>query len=453
MGWLRRISHLMGLARQTVQLAPNAHHAVTGVTSPSHALPASFTPLTPAPRDMGVMLQREEILDRRNRLAGYRLSCDWLGGGQHQRVTQAQFDQALQACQARQQAQRRLVVIELPLGTDMAGLAQAWCGPQSVLHVRLPFRQDIPAAVMVELEGLRTSACGLALSWAEVADARSPLWRLATHAVIDYSAMSVEQFERLSASLRREHPQLLLLVDHVHTWPEQRLCVANGAEFTMGRFLTTRDELDRNERINDSRMVVLEMLNAVRQDCAVDTLADMAKRDPGIAVHLLELANSPFYGLRRPLTGVDEAITLLGRETLYRWLAISTFKLGEDPHRDQALLEVALARAKLLELCAQSTSSKQQADELFLVGLLSLIDALLGVPMCKLLEKMSLPQAVKQALLDNDGPYAPYLALSIAIERCQSQRIVQLAQGLGVSASSMPAWRDEALLWAEAAAH
>jgi c-di-GMP phosphodiesterase len=195
----------------------------------------------------------------------------------------------------------------------------------------------------------------------------------------------------------------------------------------------------------------MEMLNLIRNDSDARALAEVAKRDPGVAVQLLAMANSAASGLAQPLTGIDQAITVLGRESLYRWLAVSIYRTGGDTELDGALLEVSLARARLLELVAQSSGGKQQADELFLVGLLSFVDTLLGMPMKAVLAKISLPQAVQDVLLRSEGPHAPYLLLAIAVEKGRQERALQIAANLCLPLDTLNEHRTEALLWAEAA--
>lgn len=238
------------------------------------------------------------------------------------------------------------------------------------------------------------------------------------------------------------------MVDNVATWPVRHMCVAMGIEFAMGYFLSTIDEREQGAKMSDSRLVLMDMLNLVRNDGDAEALAAVAKRDPGVSVHLLSMANAPAYGLQAPLTGIDQAIVVLGRETLYRWLAVSLFRVGTDQARDEALLEVALARASFLERAGLAVGSRQTADELFLVGLLSFVDALLGLPMADVLKALTLPAIVRDVLLDSEGPYAPYLLLALAVERCHVQRATQLSDSLGIEPDALATYRLEAQQWA-----
>jgi EAL and modified HD-GYP domain-containing signal transduction protein len=130
---------------------------------------------------------------------------------------------------------------------------------------------------------------------------------------------------------------------------------------------------------------------------------------------------------------------------------VAVFRAGGDNPRDATLLEMALSRARFLELVGQAAGNKGQADELFLVGLLSFVDVLLNMSMAELLQRMSLPQAVQDVLVRTEGPHAPHFLLTLAVEKCHVRRMAQLGEELGVAVDELNAHRTAALLWAEEA--
>lgn len=139
---------------------------------------------------------------------------------------------------------------------------------------------------------------------------------------------------------------------------------------------------------------------------------------------------------------------LLGREPLYRWLAL--FRVDARGGRDESLLVIALSRAAFLESLAPG-GDRQQAGELFLVGLFSLIDSLLQLPIRRVLEKVQLPVPVAEVLLENSGPYGPYaryLMLALAMERCRVDQAVSLVVQLGLDPAAMVASYGESMAWA-----
>ncbi len=118
--------------------------------------------------------------------------------------------------------------------------------------------------------------------------------------------------------------------------------------------------------------------------------------------------------------------------------------------RDDALLEIALTRARFMETLDEGRRPRQECEELFLVGLLSLFDVLLNQPMDKVLARLHLAEEVRSVLLRSEGPYAPYLALTLALERGLGPQARSWAEKLGLE-GDMNALNQAALSWAESA--
>lgn len=127
------------------------------------------------------------------------------------------------------------------------------------------------------------------------------------------------------------------------------------------------------------------------------------------------------------------------------------FTSGHGHPLDVALMENALVRARLAELCASDSLPSHARDELFIASMFSLLDVLLSTPMDKILAEVSLPPLVVEALLQRTGKYAPYLALAMACEQDNHEAIANTAQTLGLSLKQVMAYQIEAVLWAESA--
>jgi EAL and modified HD-GYP domain-containing signal transduction protein len=154
-------------------------------------------------------------------------------------------------------------------------------------------------------------------------------------------------------------------------------------------------------------------------------------------------------GLSSKVEATDQAVMLLGRDALYRWLAMLLLAGARGRSTSRALQEVALARARLLELLAPAIGAPPPA--LFTTGMLSLLDTMLGMPMAVALEPLHLAEPARLALLEREGPWYPLLELAQALERSDFPRAQALAAPLGglerATAAADDAWR-----WASAAA-
>lgn len=411
--------------------------------------PAAATAVAARPAP-ALVLQREEIIDSATRIAGYRFAArrPELPDPTAARATL----EALAANRIAAFAARRLALIPLQTEDWLNLDYRALIGPHTVFLLEWPQQPE-------QIESWCRVATAIRAAGARVAVAEGSSARqrelLATHAdllLIDFSAYALPDFERVVTALRQRQPQLVLLVANIDGWPERRYCVSLGVAYCMGSFTTCPDEEQTAGEIGPSRLVLIEMLNLLRREATAAEIAGIAKRDPGVSVKLLAMANSPLLGLAQPATGIDQAIMLVGREQLYRWLSIAVFRAAAASPRDDVLLELALNRGRFLELIGRCHHGKVECDELFLLGLLSLLDILFGVPIAAVVERLHLAPTMRDALLQGDGPLAPWLMLAIAVEKGRARNVARLAEQLAVPLADIETAAAAALAWAEEAA-
>jgi len=161
--------------------------------------------------------------------------------------------------------------------------------------------------------------------------------------------------------------------------------------------------------------VIVELMSRVDQGEDVERLEQTLKRDPSLAFKLLRYLNSAAFGLPVEVSSFRHAIMLLGYARMKRWLALLLTTASKD-HSMRPIMFGALRRGLLMEEFAQNMSEREQRDEMFICGLFSLLDHMLKAPFEKLLESIPVPDRVRQALVDDSGPYQPYLQLVRALE-------------------------------------
>lgn len=161
--------------------------------------------------------------------------------------------------------------------------------------------------------------------------------------------------------------------------------------------------------------VIVELMSRVDQGEDIERLEQTLKRDPSLAFKLLRYMNSAAFGLSVEVNSFRHAIMLLGYSRLKRWLALLLTTASKD-HAMRPVMFGALRRGILMEELAKSMDDSEMRDEMFVCGLFSLLDHMLKQPFAKLLQSIPVPERVRQALVDESGPYQPYLELVRAIE-------------------------------------
>jgi len=419
----------------------------------SRDMPAasSVAPVPPPPvrAAPAIVMQRDEIIDAKTRIAGYRFSAR-----RPDSALQADAASTLEILSANNVAafaERRIALIPLSSADWVSLNYRPLIGTHTVFLLSLPER-DEEAKTWSEVAAMIREAGGkIALAAGAMLSHRELVLGDADFLLLDFPSYSLANLEKMIKGLRVAKPGLQLIADNVGRWPEQRYCIAHGISHCIGSFTTQPDEEQPSGEIGQSRLVLIEMINHLRKEADLADIAEIAKRDPGVVVKVIAMANSPMLGLSQSVTSVDQAIMVLGREQLYRWLSIGLFRAGSTSPRDEVLLEMALGRGRFLEVLGQDKHSKLERDELFLLGLLSLLDCLLGIPMSAVVERVHLSPALKEVLLNNSGPLGRYLLLAIAVEKGSVQNTSRLAEQLGYSLEAVETASLEAIGWAEEA--
>ena len=161
-----------------------------------------------------------------------------------------------------------------------------------------------------------------------------------------------------------------------------------------------------------SRKRLLALLGLLARDAETRELETLLKQDPALSFHLLKLVNSAAFALSTPITSFAQAINLLGRRQLQRWLQLLLYARQQDDGLANPLLPLAAVRAAQMEmLCKISGGDRDAQDIAFMAGVFSLLDVLLAMPMTEIVAALSLDLDVVMALLDRAGPLGELLQL------------------------------------------
>lgn len=163
------------------------------------------------------------------------------------------------------------------------------------------------------------------------------------------------------------------------------------------------------------QQVIVELIRRVDDEEPLDKLENTLKRDPSLAFKLLRYINSPAFGLRVEISSFRHAIMLLGYQRLKRWLALLLATASKDVNL-RPVMFAAVRRGLLMEELVAGSGDDEMRSEVFICGVFSLLDRMFGEPFAKLLGSIPVPERVHQALVNDEGPYQPYLAMVRAAE-------------------------------------
>jgi EAL and modified HD-GYP domain-containing signal transduction protein len=257
--------------------------------------------------------------------------------------------------------------------------------------------------------------------------------------------LNVEQSMRLIRHILKEAPNVALLVRDLPGMEDFNFSFKIGATLFQGPFITSRERWQqRNLDPNFTRLTLL--LNKLRQDADTREIVALLKQDAAITLRLLRYINSAANGLRENVSSLERALILLGRAPLQRWLTLLLCASDRNHPRAAAVLEVALVRARTMELIAHHHPPAVR-EAMFLTGLLSLIDVILQRPIEDALATLSIDNEIRDAILNGHGPYAITLSLAKACEKMDIDGIVTASAICQIDPEQASTWYMDALAW------
>ena len=261
----------------------------------------------------------------------------------------------------------------------------------------------------------------------------------------DLRAMSLGEIELIVEELK-EFPHIELLAEKVETSEEFEYCKDMGFKYFQGYFFS-HPEVVKTKNLSPAQMTLAELLyETSAQDLDLPKITQIFERDVNLSYKLLRYSNSCAFKRRGEISTIKQAIVVLGQYELKKFLSL-LFAAQVNSSKPEELLKMAMVRAKFCDELARQEGTEDQGKA-FLTGMMSLIDAILDESIDKVMEQLPLAQEIKDALIENKGKLAEYLALAKAYERASWDSVNEAGEHLGLSQEQAPAIYTNAISWA-----
>lgn len=268
--------------------------------------------------------------------------------------------------------------------------------------------------------------------------------------IVKVDFMQAGVMERMEIAEALLPMNITLLAEKVETQDEFEQAQGMGYTYFQGYFFS-KPQIMSTARLPQSKMARLQLLREVnRPEINVENITALIKGDPGMTMRLLRYINSAFFGFRSKITSIKQAVVMLGRNNLRKWATV--LALAENSEgKPTELLKQAIFRARFCELVAEVGRQVRNGDDYFIVGLLSLADALMDQPREVILPEMSLSDEMLGALFGNEQQTLLYSALQLVcgVENGHWLYVEELARSNNISQDVVAHAYREAVLTAD----
>ena len=206
-----------------------------------------------------------------------------------------------------------------------------------------------------------------------------------------------------------------------------------GISFFQGYYFA-KPQILRGKGITSSTAVRLKLAAEVEKETLdTDAILSAVQADVSLSYRLLQYINSSAFSFREKITSIRQALTLLGVMKTRYWLRLMLYSDMLSANSNPEILRMALQRAHFLDaLGVASKFAPPKNESLFLVGMLSLLEGILGVPMITILKELPLSAEIKSSLRGERGIYSDYIALATAMENLDFDRANRLSKALRI---------------------
>ncbi|PSW18723.1 histidine kinase [Photobacterium sanctipauli] len=244
-----------------------------------------------------------------------------------------------------------------------------------------------------------------------------------------------------------KNSKLIFLAEKVETQEEFQQCHDAGFHLFQGYFFS-KPEIVRRKALSPSALTTLRLYKEISQtEVDFNSIEAIVATDLSLSYKLLRHVNNMTYTRAKPISSFKQALVYLGEEKLRRFITfVATSHATAD--KPASLYHLSIQRARFCERLSQQLSPKLDSNQAFLTGLFSLLDSILDQPIEVLIDQLPLEEAIRNALIFQQGKLGCLLQLTIAYDKADWQTIKKISQSLKLDESIIADLYLESLKWA-----
>ncbi|TMN34986.1 HDOD domain-containing protein [Pseudoalteromonas sp. S2755] len=265
---------------------------------------------------------------------------------------------------------------------------------------------------------------------------------------VDFLATNLEQIHVIKTAIQ-DFPNIDLVAEKVETYEQFELAKSLGFKYFQG-FFFAKPEMVKTKALAPSELAMAELLyetSSVEPD--LTRITQVFERDVNLSYKLLRYANSAVFKRRAEISTIKQALVVLGSDELKRLISL-LFASQLNTEKPKELLSLSLLRAHFMEAIATKANKISDTGSTFLVGMMSLMDAILDDDMASLLTKLPLSQEIKSTLLKKPSAFGIYLDLAESMEKGDWDSVETMSKSLGVTSENIAELYQKSQIWSDA---
>lgn len=248
--------------------------------------------------------------------------------------------------------------------------------------------------------------------------------------------------------LKKINNKIKFLAEKVENKDEYDEALKLGYSYFQGYYFSKPIVLSRKNipTNKDTAIKILKLIN--KDDFDFNKLEELIIKDLGLSYKIIKLINSSAYCLKNEVRSIKYAIALLGRKEIIKWLYVVLLNDLKENNTDE-LIKVSLQRAKLCELICNMSEYKNKVYSAYMVGLFSVMDAILNCSIEVILKELYIDDEIKEGLIEKDNFLNKILKLAINYEKGQWENVEFYTKEIGVSDNKLAEAYIDAIKWAD----
>jgi len=252
--------------------------------------------------------------------------------------------------------------------------------------------------------------------------------------------------ESLVQRLKKE--PVKLLAEKVETYEQYEQCQKLGFDYYQGYFFSKPALMVEHHALDANKAKLLQLLSKIMEAHSPNEIAQDVAHDMALSYKLLCYINSASVGIRREIDSIGHALNLMGLDKIRVWVSM-LLMASLSVNKPDALLALSFNRGRFLEQLALNQGKQNQANDYFILGMFSLLDALLDQDIEHAIESISLPDLVRDGLLYKGSDAADKLDLIRSLEKADWEALNELLQRVGMDDEKISSLYSESIQWAD----